>query len=196
LEKKLEQTLKSMTQLKKKYSPFLQDIEDEFQFNIEQMTPVSEQKQEEMAKTFIQEFKAEKNSAAPGLNELNELAETYIQLLLTVTEDEKELGKLNAEKTATDNKLAALHARRIGFIFNQKLAEQVPAANYTKGEKIKGKWTVKIEEGTTDNFGNLLIKGKTYIPAILSISTKPETELAAYTNAWTGYENSPKIIVS
>jgi hypothetical protein len=130
--------------------------------------------------------------------------------LLSYKADSAELYKLKNEKKDLENKIKQTHASKIGFLFNQQLAEQVSAGNYIVANPIPAevkpkkqddesnqfhetKWTAQIENDTTDNFGNPLKKGNLYTPVILSVSTAAETNLSRFTNTWTGYESSPKI---
>ncbi|MEO6521392.1 MAG: hypothetical protein ABIN91_06940 [Mucilaginibacter sp.] len=63
-----------------------------------------------------------------------------------------------------------MHHNKAGFVFDAMIAEQVPAANYTVAVADgKGQYTATISESTTDNFGNPLLTGSEYIPAVLTI---------------------------
>ncbi|WP_158992503.1 hypothetical protein [Mucilaginibacter sp. L196] len=84
-----------------------------------------------------------------------------------------------------------------GFFFNLTIAEQVPAANYTvaieqeksKEQKNKKKqhFEARIQDSSTDNFGNALIVGKKYLPVVLAVSKAMEDDLGEYTNALSGH---------
>ena len=78
-----------------------------------------------------------------------------------------------------------------GFFFNRKLAEQVSHANYWVADvDANNVGTVAIDETTTDNFGNLLIKDKTYIPVILTVAKVSEDNLDKYTSSLSDFENT------
>jgi hypothetical protein len=90
-----------------------------------------------------------------------------------------------------------------GFFFNLKLAEQVSAANYSiakrSDKKEEGNTTgqsgsVTINESTTDNFGDMLIEGKSYIPVVLTASTASEEDLNQFTNYLSPYDTTKPFI--
>ena len=211
-ESKQVATSRSITQLKKKHKSFLQDLDEEFKHHERKLkSSVSDQKPGDVAKSFVSSLKSEKTSSVNTSGEHKDIAETYITLLLTFHADKTELDTLNKEKKDYEKKLKQIHASKIGFLFNQQLAEQVSAGNYivaksaaateSKPKKQEDeatqfpeiKWMAQIENDTTDNFGNPLKKDQVYTPVILSVSTAAETNLSKFTNAWTGYENSPQI---
>jgi hypothetical protein len=114
--------------------------------------------------------------------------------------------KLNSSKAAQLKEMKSLEpAKEVkpGFFFNRKLAEQVSIANYTVAltqDKTEGSqhsnanWYAPIHENTTDNFGNMLIQGKKYIPVILSASTALEENLSQYTNSLSDFEITKSFI--
>jgi len=104
-----------------------------------------------------------------------------IQLLIDILTLEKDLEIANLKEKSND---------KPGFFFNTALAEQVPTGNYTPAkqdllEPVGGEisYHAFIGPATTDNFGNLLIKGSKYIPVILSVSSADEENQTKYTSA-------------
>ena len=77
--------------------------------------------------------------------------------------------------------------------FNLLLAEQVSKGNYIlaalyTGSSKKGKantetYVAKLEAESTDVFGNIMVKGNSYTPVVLSIPSVKYPLLAEYTNA-------------
>lgn len=64
-----------------------------------------------------------------------------------------------------------------------KMPADKPAGKAAQAQQ----WVVNFDASTTDNFGNLLVSGKSYIPVILSFSIAEEDNLSKFTNEWTGY---------
>ncbi|MGB8192690.1 MAG: hypothetical protein WCF67_12260 [Chitinophagaceae bacterium] len=89
-------------------------------------------------------------------------------------------------KTLTENNNATP-----GFFFNLDMAEQVLAGNYTPTTKVdNGNWKALVGPETTDNFGNRLIPGRTYIPVVLTVSAASEEHLPEYRNAMSNIEGT------
>jgi hypothetical protein len=121
------------------------------------------------------------------------------------------LTTLKVKKVSTLNKLVAQRHSIPGFFFNLPLAEQVSAGNYLPTVKVIDKnppkteaansnnntvklvesnWTAFIGPDATDNFGNLLIANKSYIPVIVTLATVSEDKLVAYANAISDFETT------
>ncbi|MEZ4873945.1 MAG: hypothetical protein R2793_00435 [Flavobacteriaceae bacterium] len=118
-------------------------------------------------------------------------------------------GKINDLEKKKQNALKIMRMQHIykpGLFFNLTIAEQVSAGNYTvasqftkpqpaipqktKNEKLPKpsaltmtNWQAVLGPETTDNFGNPLIPGNSYIPVVLAMSVEEEAILAQYTNA-------------
>lgn len=122
------------------------------------------------------------------------------------TETNKELTaaikQRRDNKKARDKEMSTIEPAQIikpGFFFNLNLAEQVSAGNYFPAKMqvissedgiVKLKGTVEIKEDVTDNFGNLLMNKKAYIPVVLSYSKALEENADQYTNALSRYEHT------
>jgi hypothetical protein len=108
------------------------------------------------------------------------------------------------QKEKAMKSLTMKSAGNLSFFFNLTLAEQVAAGNYIpavrhsrnepSAKKAKGatdkaeegrktSWTAFIGPATTDNFGNLLVPGRKYIPVVLSVSMAEEENLGQFANA-------------
>ena len=93
---------------------------------------------------------------------------------------------------------------KLGLCFDLMIAEMIPAGSYTTIENItssKGtdpkastnaliEGSLVITSAMTDNFGNRLIKGNTYIPVILSVSDDTENVNKTIINALSAIENT------
>jgi hypothetical protein len=85
-----------------------------------------------------------------------------------------------------------------GFLFNRSLAEAVEAGNYTiaeltttkEGDQSSIVGNTAISASTTDNFCNPLVKGKMYLPVILSVSSEVATELSKFTNSLSSFTST------
>jgi hypothetical protein len=109
---------------------------------------------------------------------------------------QKELKSLEEKRSEAIKALAPPIGTKPGFFFNRKLAEQVSSANYTVANIDGQTGSILISEDTTDNFGNLLIKGNNYVPVILSASTAKEQDLAEYRNALSKFVDTASFLYS
>jgi hypothetical protein len=111
-------------------------------------------------------------------------------------------------------KNSSISATDRGIFFNTTLAEQVTAGNYSiavpsvllksagkqkktetdpKQVEIQGLYVAYAGPETTDNFGNLLMDGNSYLPVILSTSLNEVDTPEAYTNAISSLDSKPFI---
>lgn len=116
------------------------------------------------------------------------------------------IAKRRENKKARDKAMSTIEPAETikpGFFFNLKLAEQVSAGNYKVAKMqvisedketglVKMKGSLELIEDVTDNFGNLLMDKKTYIPVVLSYSKALEENLSQYTNAISQYDKTPE----
>ncbi len=58
----------------------------------------------------------------------------------------------------------------------------------------KLQWQASLGPQTTDNYGNPLIPGNSYVPVVLTFSTEPEELLAQYTNVITDYSKTSSFV--
>jgi len=134
-------------------------------------------------------FTAESTSPSPSTTAFIDLLlqERIDILLLDILKNLEEMAELEINR---------LEEKKIGFMFNLTLAEQVSAGNFTPASRQENSatqvaptdmWEAPINSSTTDNFGNPLSSTKTYIPVILSIYSGDEDTEPSYTNAWTGF---------
>jgi len=112
------------------------------------------------------------------------------------TELRAELVILENEKKNAEDSIDHETRSKVGFYFNESIAGQVPDGNYTVAKMNPKKtivnpkdstknhyiWEAVVNDGTTDNFGNLIIDGEKYIPAVLTISDALAENLDQYTN--------------
>jgi len=122
------------------------------------------------------------------------------------------LTQLKVKKVSTLSKLVAQRHSIPGFFVNLPLAEQVSAGNYlptvqftdSSAQKttaaadvndhtrkmVETNWTAFIGPDATDNFGNLLVSKKSYIPVIVTIAVVSEDKEDAYANAISDFETT------
>ncbi|WCT10025.1 hypothetical protein [Mucilaginibacter jinjuensis] len=143
-----------------------------------------------------------------------------IEYVILQNIDSQDIIKGSKSQVTKSDALQGLVAQRHskpGFFFNLPLAEQVSAGNYspaikydkpadsskklsataTQGEDNAAKPTTTsyitfIGPDTTDNFGNLLVANKKYVPVIVSVATVSEDEANNYSNAISDFENKAK----
>lgn len=108
-----------------------------------------------------------------------------------------ELLKAQKDKKDAEKSIDPAEISKPGFFFNLALAEQVPAGSYSiatvdkkRSEAVTGSSTdvhihaeLKIDLEMTDNFGNKLENGKTYIPVVLSYAIADGDNQDEYTNS-------------
>jgi hypothetical protein len=139
----------------------------------------------------------EKNKLTAGIRDLEQARNAdmeSLQILNAATVRMKANGK---GSTAVPVKT------EIGFLFNRTLAEEVTADNYLskkfnpaedkapRREQEMYHFTVPFTAATTDIFGRLLSNGSKYVPVVLAVFDGEAEDEAMFTNAWSGYENSP-----
>ena len=123
------------------------------------------------------------------------------------TRDMEKLQILNAvtvrQKANGKGATADAGKTEIGFLFNMTLAEEVTADNYVakkynnaedkapRKEQNLYQFVVPFTAGTTDIFGRLLAAGSKYVPVVLAVYDGEAEDETMFTNAWSGYENSP-----
>lgn len=155
-------------------------------------------------------------NASRAKDDLHKTATEFIELLFNQLLFTFQLSVLAKEKKAADDKIKAVQNSKLNFLFNLKLAEQVTAGNYIPITNVPVKSTgvkqgkqavsnypavtlkVQINTDATDNFGNPLITDKThklFIPVILSVSTVEEENQSKFTSNWTGYKDSPVLLI-
>lgn len=88
----------------------------------------------------------------------------------------------------------------IDFLFNLTIAEQVSPGSYVSilsptspsvSDIAQGQLSATFGADVTDIFGNLLDTTRIqYLPVVLSMYNGEEQNIPAYSNAWSGYENS------
>jgi hypothetical protein len=207
LEAESKQKHDEIISLQQEQNALGQQIDEERNKNLSLLTDVAEElmkspyflegkRAKEVAEVFMNDYKPENEEDAKSLAEHSKLVKDHVVALAKFHRNAQKLLQRNKEKEVIDATLQLKHKSKIGFLFNLELAQQVSAGNYTVAKQVAGKWTISIDESTTDNFGNLLIKGgKLYTPVILSVSTAPDGDVSPFTNTWTGYEQSPRFSV-
>lgn len=132
---------------------------------------------------LISDLQAQLNNLTADLSQSaknnNEIIKIKQDLKLLKTKEQKKIQSLLAPQNPSP-----------GFFFNLKLAEQVSAANYD----IVHNDSIAIAADTTDNFGNMLIEAKSYVPVILTVSTVSEENLNQFTNTLTDFTKTKPFV--
>lgn len=195
----VEHEVQKLETIADKYDPIIAELEAELATLNSTQNGMS-LKSQELTDQMKKATKAEKEKLKEQLQSMHD------EMKKTGNEISALTKKLKANKTAQMKAMKSLEPHRPvkpGFFFNRKLAEQVSAANYTpatappKTEKTHGHqyaWQVVIHENTTDNFGDVLIPGKKYVPVILSASAAVEENQDQYTNSLSDFEKTDSFI--
>lgn len=158
----------------------------------------------------LKEIRNEEKTAPPKEKlkleeEAREIEAEMISILSEISEKNAELKVYLEEKEKAISKIDPSVEARPGFFFNLKIAEQVDPGNYKlatmkEDEKDKGKdkdknkhakksytGTLVIDDTVTDNFGNPLMEGISYIPVILSAANPARQDVNQFTNSLSAY---------
>ncbi|CAM3839743.1 MULTISPECIES: hypothetical protein [Flavobacterium] len=113
-----------------------------------------------------------------------------------------QIQELTANKnSSSNNEDATLSSQNKtpnpGFYFNQLIAENVTDGNYTSpnsnqitSDSTTTTVTLPLLENTTDNFGNPLIEGNSYVPVILSVATGSISIVKQYSNSLSDFRST------
>ena len=111
-----------------------------------------------------------------------------------------QIQELTANKNSSSNNEDATLSNQNktptpGFYFNQLIAENVTDGNYTLPSQITSEGTATIvtlplAENTTDNFGNPLIEGNSYVPVILTVATGSISIVKQYSNSLSDFRST------
>lgn len=117
---------------------------------------------------------------------------TLAENQLSKYEKELEADEATRAKAMSSAEAGAKSTRKLGVYFNMDVAKTVSPANMltVQNDTKSTSFSFKIEDNTTDNFGNVLIEGARYIPVILTSSTAPETDQSKYIGCLSNYENT------
>ncbi|GGG31330.1 hypothetical protein GCM10011344_35320 [Dokdonia pacifica] len=132
----------------------------------------------------IEKLKAEKASIDDALN----------LLIIEIEALEKKKEKLHQDPSGIEVPEHNHTEYEIpGFCFDLSIAEKIPAGSYTPaGESSTGTggYSIELKSNMTDNFGNRLKKGSSYIPVILAISSDSEKNNKTITNALSDFKKT------
>lgn len=131
-------------------------------------------------------------------------------VLKQIEEAERELRNNKASQNKLQRAMEEKTQEQPGFFFNLMIAEQITNANYAiaklqkevdpkdKKEKsetatVQIKGTMAIHENTTDNFGNPLVSGASYIPVVLAYANMEDQD-GQFINALSAFETTNPFI--
>jgi hypothetical protein len=169
----LEKDLEKLQKIADQYEPEIFKLEGELQTLQATLNGLDEQKKEATTK-----------GAEETATDTTDLDKSMGDVLKQIKANSDALKKTKAEMNAAIKVLTPTVESQPGFYFDIKIAEQLPAANYTvaKPNKDTKAFDVAINDSTTDNFGNRLVAGNSYVPVVLVVSAAPEEDQAQYTS--------------
>jgi hypothetical protein len=74
----------------------------------------------------------------------------------------------------------------VGYIKQSNYFVATPESNNNNSTR----YTFELSDSSTDNFGNLLVKDKKYVPVVLSVLTGNEENANQYTNSLSSYQDT------
>jgi len=139
----------------------------------------------EAGNTAVTDLAAEGGEASATAKEAADLQIEWVQQRTTL---QQQLKTAKADKQEALKNLQNQSGGKPGFFFNLNMAEQVPDDNYTIATlpDIDGNttvWLALFGPNSTDNFGNRLMDGTSYIPAVLTASLAEESNQDQFLNA-------------
>lgn len=188
----VELEAEKLARIAEEYDPKIAELEAEI-ISIEATIESIRQQQTINTKEAAENKKENDKTKAPkDTAKLKEELKTQHAALIKA---KKALDKNLSARKAALSKLDPAKPIQPGFFFNQILAEQVLAGNYTTPEPLqkKGKdYELKVDASITDNFGSPLISGKKYIPAVLTVLKAEEENQDQFISALSKYSD-PRI---
>lgn len=198
LKSKLLETSDQENEFRQKYTDIFDELQKFISLNIttalQPGTSVSAKKQDENAKQLVAKARQSIPQLANPSGELKEDLPKMLSLLPARHADQVKLSDLEQKQTALMQNIEAVNNNKIDFIFNLQLAMGLTAGSYTvadpaaatDGDNGSKNYVVPITAATTDNFGNVLATGKSYIPVVVSVANDEEEIQSKFTNSWTG----------
>lgn len=198
LKSKLLETSDQENEFRQKYTDIFAELQKFIALNITTALPtgmsVSAKKQDDNAKQLVSKARQSIPQLANPTGELKEDLPKMLSLLPARHADQVKLTGLEQQQTALLQNIEAVNSNKIDFIFNLQLAMGLTAGSYTVADDAKAtegadgskNYTVPITPATTDNFGNVLVTGKSYIPVVVSVANDEEEIQSKFTNSWTG----------
>ncbi len=189
----LEVEVEKLEEIANLYDPLIERLESTV--NNTETTILSLTQQQSVLKEQIKHATGkEKEKLEEDLAKLNDTLSKQEKILSVA---KTELQKALKDKTEAEKSIDPADVSKPGFFFNLALAEQVPAGSYSiapvdkkKAEPVTGSTTdvnIQVELfmdlEMTDNFGNKLENGKSYIPVVLSYAMADGDNHDEYTNS-------------
>jgi hypothetical protein len=189
----LEVEVEKLEEIANLYDPLIEKLESTV--NNAETTILALSQQEQVLQEQIKHASGKEKEKLE--DDLAKLRDTLSKQEKILSVAKSELQKAIKDKNDAEKSIEPAEVSKPGFFFNLALAEQVPAGSYSpidnnkkKVESITGTHTnvnihceLKLDVEMTDNFGNKLENGKTYIPVILSYAKTDGDNRDEYTNS-------------
>lgn len=195
LKARLLETSEQENEFRQKYTGIFSELQKFLTKNAALLSKanVTARKQDDSTKQLMSRMKSSIPQLADPSGELKEDLPKMMALLPARQSDAAQLATLEQQQTAVLKNIEAVNNNKIDFIFNLQLALGLTMGSYTVAENGVAadnntgvNYTVPITAATTDNFGNVLTKGSSYIPVVISVSAEEGELQSKFTNTWTG----------
>ncbi|WP_323789891.1 hypothetical protein [Psychroserpens sp.] len=201
-----------------KIKPFENEIAG-FESEIEMYKTQIISKKEEVEKleASINDSKTSATNKTKLQKKINELVEQIANHYMIIVdlqskkipEKEKEMNEVISKEIETIANISFnVDNDQGGIFFNEVLAEQVSAGNYSIAKPVftgltisgdideengnnKRSFQVKIKPDTTDNYGTPLILHNDYVPVVFAVSKLPESKSIMYTSSISNIMDTP-----
>ncbi|WP_075341263.1 hypothetical protein [Tenacibaculum agarivorans] len=172
----VEDQTEALDEIFSKYNPEIERLEAEINTVSSKESGMEPQKSDNLAK---QEEEGISDKEVKALQkEYKELEKVHITIQEELALLEAALAVVKKEKADAMSEIENPKHIKPGFFFNKTIADGLELDSYAvatidsekKGEsETKYECSLEIDLTTTDNFGNSLIKGNSYIPVVLAV---------------------------
>ncbi|MEE1944502.1 hypothetical protein VRU48_05240 [Pedobacter sp. KR3-3] len=192
------------------YAPAIADLQKQIVSLNNSLDGLREEKSTNDAQLALAKKDKNKENQDSSSAKNTELQTQIDAILKEIEEAERKLRNNKVNQNRLQRAMEEKIQEQPGFFFNLMIAEQITSANYSqvvpqktvdsKDKKEKGdsaaalvKGKMEIHENTTDNFGNPLVKGASYIPVVLAYANM-EDQNGQFTNALSAFETTSPFI--
>ncbi|CAM1367371.1 conserved hypothetical protein [Tenacibaculum sediminilitoris] len=189
--KSIEIQTEQLDDVFRKYNPEIERLESEINDLSSSETGLEEQEEKNLEK------QSEKGLDAKELKKLkddyNKIEKEHKRVEKEIKILQKELEKVEKEKKEAISSVKYPKHLKPGFFFNYNIAKGLGIDSYALAEKESedsDEYTLSIDSLTTDNFGNSLIPGNVYIPAVLAMSNEEENVKLQFVGALSDFQKT------
>ncbi len=178
-----------------KYNPEIERLESEINDLSSSETGIVEQEVKNLEK------QSKEGIDAPELKKLRQeyekLEKQHNKIKKEIIVLQKELEEVEAEKKKAIVGVEYPKHLKPGFFFNYTIAKGLEIDSYAVAQKASHnnlQYSLSINYLTTDNFGNSLIPGNVYIPAVLAMSNEEEIINIQFVGALSDFQKTEDYI--